>query len=84
MVVIGARGDASVWSFRSEGIEAVDTVAGAVRAIKLVRAPRGAWDSGAQVWLDPERGHVPVHATLRNAQGQIEYDLLLERIDPLP
>jgi hypothetical protein len=84
MVVIGARGDASVWSFRSEGVEAVDTVGGPVSAVKLVRAPRGAWDSGAQVWLDPERGHVPVHATLRNAQGQVEYDLLLERIEPLP
>lgn len=84
MVVVGARGDASVWSFRSEGVESVDTVAGPVRAVKLSRAPRGAWDSSAEVWLDPERGHVPVHATLKNAQGQVEYDLLLERIDPLP
>jgi hypothetical protein len=82
MAVFGARGDASVWSLRYAGREDVQTIAGAVRAIKLVREPASAHDTGAEIWLDPQRSYLPVRATLRNSDGEVDYDLLLEKIAP--
>jgi hypothetical protein len=84
MVVVGARGDAGIWSLRYAGHEDVDTGRGPVAAIKLVREGRSAYDTSAEIWLDPERSYLPVHATLRNSSGAIEYELLLERTDPAP
>jgi hypothetical protein len=82
MVVIGARGDAGVWAFHYAGRETIETVRGAVHAVKLVRAGRSAYDASAEIWLDPERSYLPAHATLRNNAGASEYDLLLERVEP--
>jgi hypothetical protein len=84
MVVVGARGEASVWTLRSAGVESVETAVGMVRAVKLVREGKSAYDSGAEIWLDPERDFLPAHATLRNSAGGSEYDLLLERVEPAP
>ncbi|HSC65116.1 MAG TPA: DUF3108 domain-containing protein [Caldimonas sp.] len=81
MVVVGARGDASAWTFRCAGPETLATVSGTVHAIKLVRAARSAYDTSAEIWLDPERSYLPARATLRNSTGASEYDLLLERVD---
>jgi hypothetical protein len=55
-----------------------------VHAIKLVRDGRSAYDTSAEIWLDPERAYMPAHATLRNSTGASEYDLLLERVEPGP
>ena len=82
MVVIGARGDAGVWALSYAGRETIETVRGTVHAVKLVRAGRSAYDTSAEIWLDPERSYLPVHATLRNNAGASEYDLLLERVEP--
>ena len=82
MVVIGARGDAAVWAFSYAGRETIETVRGTVNAVKLVRAGRSAYDTSAEIWLDPERSYLPAHATLRNNAGAPEYDLLLERVEP--
>ena len=82
MVVIGARGDAGVWAFSYAGRETIETVRGTVHAVKLVRAGRSAYDTSAEIWLDPERSFLPAHATLRNNAGASEYDLLLERVEP--
>ena len=83
MVVIGARGDAGIWAFHCVGRETIDTGRGSVRAVKLVRAGRSAYDTSAEIWLDPEQSYLPVHATLRNGDGgALEYDLLLERVEP--
>lgn len=84
MVVVGARGDASVWTLRCAGREAVATASGSVDAVKFVREGRGAYDTSAEIWLDPERHYLPAHATLRNSSGASEYDLLLDRIDAGP
>jgi len=81
MVVIGARGDAGVWTLRFAGRETIATVAGTVHAVKMVRAGRSAYDTSAEIWLDPERSYLPAQATLRNAAGAPEFDLLLERVD---
>ena len=82
MAVVGARGDAGIWSLRSAGEETIETASGAVSAVKLVREARGANDTTAEIWLDPARSYLPAHATLRNASGASEYELLLDRVDP--
>jgi hypothetical protein len=82
MVVVGARGDAGVWTLRYAGRETIEAASGTVHAVKLVREGRSAYDTSAEIWLDPERSYLPVHATLRNSTGASEYDLLLERVDP--
>jgi len=82
MVVVGARGDAGIWTLRYAGRETIETAWGTVHAVKLVREGRSAYDTSAEIWLDPERSYLPAHATLRNSGGASEYDLLLERVDP--
>lgn len=64
--VVGARGDAALWVFRCTGTEALDTAAGLVESVRYVREPRGPYDTGVEVWLDPTRHHLPVRATLRS------------------
>ena len=82
MAVVGARGDAGVWTLRYAGLETIETGQGAVRAVKLVRDGRSAYDTSAEIWLDPERSYLPARATLRNGSGASEFDLLLERVEP--
>ena len=82
MAVVGARGDAAVWSLRYVGRETVETASGSVSAEKLVREGRGANDTTAEIWLDPARWYLPAHAALRSASGAPEYELLLDRIEP--
>ena len=40
-----------------------------VHAVKLVREARSAYDTSAEIWLDPQRSYLPAHATLRNSAG---------------
>lgn len=82
MVVVGARGEAAVWTLRSAGYEEVQTARGTVHAVKLVREARSISDTGAEIWLDPARDYFPAHATMRNREGGAEYELLLERVEP--
>ena len=82
MVVVGARGEAAVWTLRCAGHEDVPTARGTVHAVKLVREARSISDTGAEIWLDPARDYFPAHATMRNREGAAEYELLLERIEP--
>ena len=84
MVVVGARGDAAVWSLRSTGRDTLETAWGTVHAIKLVREGRSPSDTGAEIWLDPERAYLPARAALLNSAGAPDYDLLLERLEPGP
>ena len=81
MVLVGARGEASVRTLRYAGRENAETASGSVPALKFVVAGRSAYDTGYEIWLDPARGYLPVHATARNSAGESEFDLLLERIE---
>ena len=66
MWVVGTRGDAEVWTFTVLGRVALDLAAGRVDdAVHLVREPRRPYDTQVQVWLDPQRHHLPVQALLR-------------------
>ncbi len=80
MGVVGAHADASVWAFRCMGREPVDTGAGVVDAIKYLREPRELYDTTVQVWLDPARHFLPVHATQKSGPGDEGFSLRLHEI----
>jgi hypothetical protein len=84
MAVVGARGEAAVWTLRYAGRETLESVRGTVHAVKLVRDGRAAHDTGAEIWLDPARDYLPARATLLDSSGEPEYDLLLERVEAPP
>ncbi|WP_298825951.1 DUF3108 domain-containing protein [uncultured Piscinibacter sp.] len=65
--VIGARGDASLWSFRSLGPETLTLFSEPVATMRLLREPRSDHDTRVEVWLDPARHHLPVRATMGNS-----------------
>lgn len=67
--VIGARGDAHVWSLRFEGPQAVDTPGSRVNALRFLREPEGPNDTRAEFWLDPARQHLPVKVVLTDGKG---------------
>lgn len=80
LFVTGARGDADLWTFVVQGRESLSLPAGAVPdAIHLLRAPRKAYDTRAEAWLDPARGHLPVRARIGSAEGGDSTELLLAR-----
>ncbi|MFT3954541.1 MAG: DUF3108 domain-containing protein [Piscinibacter sp.] len=62
--VVGARGDSSLWAFRSEGPETLTLFSDRIETVRLLREPRSAYDTRVEVWLDPARHHLPVRATL--------------------
>lgn len=66
--VVGARGDASLWAFRSEGPQTLTLFSTPVETVKLLREPRSAYDTRVEVWLDPARHHLPVRATLGSGE----------------
>lgn len=84
LFVSGAHGDAGIWSFVSLGPDAVESRAGSVAAIKFRREPRGPYDTTAEVWLDPQRHHLPVRARLRAGPNDDGLDLRLQDMDFSP
>jgi Protein of unknown function (DUF3108) len=80
LFISGARGDADVWTFVVQGRADLDLPAGAVpQALHLLRAPRKPFDTQAEAWLDPARGHLPVRARLSTPDRGDSTDLLLTR-----
>jgi hypothetical protein len=84
LAVVGARGDAEVWTFAVQARVALDLPAGVVvDAVHLLREPRRPYDTQVQVWLDPARQHLPVQAWLRiRATGEGTELRLLESVSP--
>jgi len=80
MFVVGSRGDGELWVFRFVAQEIVDTPAGPVHAVKFTREPRRAYDTLAEIWLDPLRFHLPVRAKLTVAPDGASLDLLLREL----
>lgn len=76
---VGARGDDSVWAFRSLGPEPLTLFGERLETLHLLREPRHAYDTRVEVWLDPARHHLPVRATL----GSGDEDLLELRLREL-
>lgn len=64
MQVVGARGDASTWAFRSLGPETLTLFSAPLDTVRLLREPRHPYDTRVEVWLDPARHHLPVRAVM--------------------
>ena len=68
--VIGTRGDQRAWRFRFEAWETVPDGAGAsVDAAKWIREPIEPYDSRVEVWLDPNRHHLPARLRMGPPSG---------------
>ncbi|HJV59957.1 MAG TPA: DUF3108 domain-containing protein [Albitalea sp.] len=80
--VTGARGDADVWVFRYVGTEDLRADGGQVRAVKFTREPRSPYDRMVEVWLAPQRHHLPVRARLTAEAGGEVFELLLRDMQP--
>ena len=81
MWVAGSRGDAEVWTFTVQGRVALDLPIGHIdNAVHLVREPRRPYDTQVQVWLDPQRHHLPVQALLRVRATGEGTELRLQRM----
>ena len=79
--VVGARGDADVWTFTVEAQEAVEVPAGRVEsAVRLVREPRKSFDTRVEVWLDPARHHLPVRLRLITTQSGDSNEFMLKQL----
>lgn len=78
--VAGARGDGEPWSFRCVGRDGGSGEAGgATGAWRVVRETREADDTRVEVWLDPQRQHLPVRAVLQSARGDDRLELTLRQ-----
>lgn len=67
MLVVGARGAASLWRFQVQSMQTVSWSQGASDALLLLREPQHPYDLRIEVWLDPARNFWP----LRLRQTQI-------------
>lgn len=79
--VVGARGDAHVWTLRYGGPQPVQTAAGSVTALYFLREPAGPYDTRAEFWLDGARSYLPVRVRLTDGRGEA-LELLCE--PPVP
>jgi hypothetical protein len=84
MVIVGARGDAGVRTLTFAGREEAQTVSGTVPALKFVAPARSTYDTSYDIWPDPANAYLPVRATRRNGAGEVDFGLLLERVEPGP
>ena len=74
LFVAGARGNADVWTFEVQGLEAV----GGTPALKLTREPRRLYDTRAEVWLDPAQHYLPLRVRQTPTGGGAPLELTLE------
>jgi Protein of unknown function (DUF3108) len=83
--VVGARGDADVWTFIVETSEAVELPSGRVEnTLRLLREPRKPFDTRVEVWLDPARHHLPVRLRLSTPQSGDSNEFVLKQMTELP
>jgi hypothetical protein len=75
MFVTGARSDAEVWHFTVQGKEDVVVGGTALKTIKLMREPRKPNDTKVEVWLEPNRNHLPVKARLSKENDALDLQL---------
>jgi hypothetical protein len=78
--VSGVRGDLAVWRFDVVGEQTIDAAGGRVHAHELRREAERAFDTRGQIWLDPQRHHLPVRVVLSTVgrNGEVTDALTLE------
>lgn len=69
MLVVGARGAASVWRFQVQSMQTVSWAQGTSQALWLLREPQHPYDLRVEVWLDPAREHWPVRVRQTQVPG---------------
>jgi hypothetical protein len=82
--VVGARGDAATWVFHGVGPATLQLPEGSVRTLHFRRDPRGPYETTVDVWLDPQRHHLPVRALQRNGGDGEAFELRLREAVPGP
>lgn len=80
--VVGAKGDADLWTFRVEGREDADVREQGKQAVKLLREPRKAHDTKVEVWLAPGLHWLPVQARLTSEGSTMELRLQSSQATP--
>lgn len=68
--VVGARGDSALWLLRFEGVQAIDTPDGPVKAWRYLRQPESPHDTAAEFWLDPTRQFLPARVKLTDGSSE--------------
>ena len=74
LIVVGVHGDADVWRFEPMGSETPDPAAGAASTLRLLRRPEHAYDTRAEVWLDPSRHYLPLRVRLSNGGETLQLE----------
>ena len=80
LFVVGARGDADVWTFTAIDTEVLELPGGPTPAVRLLREPARAWDTRVEVWLAPELHYLPVRARMGNGTESGSLELLLREL----
>jgi hypothetical protein len=78
--VTGVRGDVAVWRLDAMGPKTIEVAGGRVQAVLLRREPLKPFDTRGELWLDPQRHHLPVRLTLSTIgrAGEVVDSLTLE------
>lgn len=82
LIVVGVHGEADVWNFEPNGVETIDPGEGAVPTLRLLRRPGRAYDTRAEVWLDPSRHYLPLRVRLSNGGETLQLEW--RAIAPMP
>lgn len=82
--VVGARGDSRLWVFRFAAHEGVRTGGGIIQAARFVREGVDPYDTRVEVWLDPQRHHLPARAVLRSGPDDDGLELIVQEPVAVP
>jgi hypothetical protein len=80
--VVGPR-DADIWLFTVGDEETLALPGGELRALKLQRNPREAFDQTVELWLAPSMGYLPVRMRIAESNGDFADQKWLSS-EPLP
>ncbi len=75
---VASTDELETWTFEVLPSELLTLPVGEVEAIKLVRRPRRAYDTMAEVWLAPSRAYLPVRIRITDSGGVTDSQLSSE------
>jgi hypothetical protein len=85
MLVAGPRGDADIWQFKVLGVdEAAEESGVAVPTLHLRREAQRPYDTEVDVWLDPQRHHLPVRLLMRGRPDAAATEWRMQAFSPVP
>ena len=82
LIVAGPRGAPVAWTFLSSGTDRDAGVPGSPSTVRLVREGEGPYDTRVEVWVDPERGHLPVRVRFTAATEARSTEMRLLAAEP--